>query len=142
MAHGESRPRAVQRLDIQNASPVGHKYDEMIDRESAFEVLLAESEKEAAEAAQAQVEAEAAKPQKEEKKGKAKKSLVGKVLSGIATAVIGVFATSIGSIIGNKITGKKSKTTSTKDVAGRAVKNATSSAVRTVSRSILGSLIK
>ena len=139
-----------QRLDIQNASPVGHKYDEMIDRESAFEVLLAESEKAVAETAQPPVEPPTGKPEKEDKKekkeekksGKAKKTLVGKVLSGIATAVIGVFATSIGSMIGNKISGKKSKTTTTKSITERAVKNATSSAVRTVSRSILGSLIK
>ena len=141
---------AGQRLDIQNASPVGHKYDEMIDRESAFEVLLAESEKAVAEAAQPPVEPPTGNPEKEDKKekkeekksGKAKKTLVGKVLSGIATAVIGVFATSIGSMIGNKISGKKSKTTTTKSITERAVKNATSSAVRTVSRSILGSLIK
>ena len=132
-----------QRLDIQNASPVGHKYDEIIDRESAFEVLLAESEKVAAEAAQAEAQAEAAKPQKEEKKaGKAKKGIIGKVLSGIITAIVGTIATAVGALVGNKISGKKSKTTSTKSVTERAVKNATSSVVRTVSRSVLGSLIK
>ena len=132
-----------QRLDIQNASPVGHKYDEIIDRESAFEVLLAESEKVAEEAAQAEVQAEAAKPQKEEKKaGKAKKGIIGKVLSGIITAIVATIATAVGALVGNKISGKKSKTTSTKSVTERAVKNATSSVVRTVSRSVLGSLIK
>ena len=141
---------AGQRLDIQQASPIGSKYDTMIDRESAFEVLLAESEKAAAEAAeiQAKAETEAAVAkeekarEKEEKKGKKNKTVIGKVLSGIATAIIGVFATSIGSIVGNKISGKKSKTTSSKSIAERAVKNATSSAVRTISRSVLGSLIK
>ena len=42
----------------------------------------------------------------------------------------------------NSVTGKKSKKTSAKDVAGKAVKSATTTAMRKLTRSILGNLIK
>ena len=47
-----------QRLDINNASPVRGKYDNMIDRESAFEILLADQQKAQEEQARQQAEVE------------------------------------------------------------------------------------
>jgi hypothetical protein len=142
---------AGQRLDIQNASPLGGKYDHIIDRESAFEVLLADAQKaaeeqarqqeeierqkeEAAAAAQAKKAAPAAKP------AKPKKSIAGAVAAAAATAAISSVSRSAGTAVANAVTGKKSK--STKSTAEKAIGSATSSALRTLTRSILGSLIK
>ena len=151
-----------QRLDIRNASPLKGKYDNIIDRESAFEVLLADRQRAEEEQARQQ---QAIEEQKQRaaierqqqvsvtkssgrgtttvtKKTKKSKSLGTVVASAAAGAIISTVSRSAGTALGNAITGKKSKTTSTKDVAGRAVTNATSSVIRTLTRSILGSLIK
>lgn len=139
-----------QRDTIIKQSRIYGRYDKMIDRESAFEVLLAESEKAAKEqeaAAQAAAEEkEAAKQAKEAEKaaGKAKKEAPSqgkKIFKSIATAVIGTVATAVGTSVANAATGKKSKTT-TKDIAGKAIKNATTTATRQITRSILGNLLK
>ena len=123
------------------------RYDKMIDRESAFEVLLAESE-EAAKEAQAQKEAE--ERELEEKKasksssgGKAGRSL-GKAIFGAAIgAAITSVTNSIGTSVANAATGKKSKTkTDAKTVANKAIKSATTSVTRQLTRSILGNLLK
>lgn len=123
------------------------RYDNMIDRESAFEVLLAESE-EAAKEAQAQKEAE--EREQEEKKaaksssgGKAGKSL-GKAIFGAAIgAAITSVTNSIGTSVANAATGKKSKTkTDAKTVANKAIKSATTTVTRQLTRSILGNLLK
>ena len=140
---------AGQRLDIQNASPLGGKYDQVIDRESAFEVLLADAQKAAEEQAKQQEEverqkAEAASAQAKKasaaKTGKAKKSIAGAVAAAAATAAISSVSRSAGTAVANAVTGKKSK--STKSTAEKAIGSATSSALRTLTRSILGSLIK
>ena len=146
---------AGQRLDIQNASPLGGKYDHIIDRESAFEVLLADAQKAAEEQAKQQEEierqkAEAAKPQYREpqaaapatkKASKAKKTIAGTVAAAAATAAISSVSRSAGTAVANAVTGKK-KSKNSKSTAEKAIGSATSSALRTLTRSILGSLIK
>ena len=54
----------------------------------------------------------------------------------------GTLATIAGKKVSDAITGKKSKDTSVKDAAGRAVKNATSAAGRQILRDVLGNLVK
>ena len=149
-----------QRAQIINQSRVYGKYDKLVERESAFEVLMAEKEAEAKQREEPQkgtgkgytapVEVEAEKPTKAAKVPKAtttkkKSSVMSKVVKAVITAVTATAATAIGNEVSNKVTGKKSKTT-TKDSAGKVVKNATSAATRTITReitrSILGNLVK
>ena len=130
-----------QRLDIIKGSRLYGKYDKPEDRESAFEVLLAESEKAAKEAADAAEEAAAAKEKEKEEKAKGKKgSLISRIWKSVITAITASLATIIGTTVANKITGKqsKSKTSATE----RITKSATSAATRTITRDILGNLIK
>ncbi len=148
-----------QRDNIIKASRLYGKYDKMVDRESAFEVLLEQSEKEqkelerikaekeaAKEAAKAEKEAEkeAAKAEKEAEKEKKKPGILKKVWKAIVTAVTATFATIVGAFVTEKVTGKKSK--SSKSATERITKNATTAATRTITRelgrSILGNLIK
>ncbi len=133
-----------QRGQIINQSRLYGKYDTVVDRESAFEVLMEEAEaaaKAVQEAAEAAAAAEAEeKAAKEE--AKSKKSGKGSgLLKGVFGAVVGAALTSVTNSIGTevtkKVTGKKSKTT-TKDIAGKAVGAAT----RKLTRSILGNLLK
>ena len=129
-----------QRGQIINQSRLYGKYDKTIDRESAFEVLMAESE------AAMQAEQEAAAAETEEKENRSKKSSGGNsLLKGIFGAVVGAVVTSVTSSIGSevskKVTGKKSKTTA-KDIAGKAVGSAARTATRQLTRSILGNLMK
>ena len=131
-----------QRLDIIKQSRIYGKYDNPIDRESAFEVLMAEAEQ------QMQAAEEEAADKEEEKAaaktGKEKPGIMSKVMKAIITAVTSTLAAILGTYVSNKVTGKqtKSKTSST----GRVVKNATSAATRTITkeltRDILGNLIK
>ena len=135
-----------QRGQIINQSRLYGKYDKVVDRESAFEVLMEEAamkaEQEAAEAAAAaEAEEKAAK-----EAAKAKKSgKGGGLLKGIFGAVVGAVVTSVTSSIGTevskKVTGKKSKTTA-KDIAGKAVGSAARTATRQITRSVLGNLVK
>ena len=137
-----------QRDKIIKSSRIYGRYDTMIDRESAFEVLLAQSEAdaqaeaEAREAAeQEKLDAKAAKEQEKEEKAKSKKkSIWGKVFGAIITSV----TAALGTHVANTVAGKKSRS---KDSIGKKVtKSAVGSATRTVtrelSRSILGNLIK
>ena len=136
-----------QRLDIVKGSDIYGKYDEAIDRESAFEVLLAESEQEAVVARQEEEKRlqEAEEKAENKKKEKAKPSIFSKVLKAIITAVTATLATVLGNVVAEKVTGKKTRKSST-TTTGRVVKNATSAATRTItkeiSRDILGNLIK
>ena len=133
-----------QRGQIINQSRLYGKYDKIVDRESAFEVLMEEAEA-ALKAEQEAIEAEAQeKAAKEE--AKSKKSSGGNgLLKGIFGAVVGAVVTSVTSSIGNevskKVTGKKSKTT-TKDIAGKALGSAARTATKQLTRSVLGNLIK
>ena len=122
-----------QRIDIIKRSNIYGKYDTPVDRESAFEQLLAETESQAAAAAE---EEEA----KKEAKEKAKPGLMKKIWKGIITAITGTLAALLGTYVSDKITGKKTK--SNTSITGRVAKNATSSVTRTITRDILGNLIK
>ena len=136
-----------QRGQIINQSRLYGKYDKIVDRESAFEVLMEEAEaamkaqEEAAQAAEAAAAAEA-----EEKSARSKKSDKGSgLLKGIFGAMVGAVVTSVTSSIGSevskKVTGKKSKTT-TKDIAGKALGSAARTATRQLTSSVLGNLVK
>lgn len=127
------------------------RYDNMIDRESAFEVLLAESEAAAKAAEEEKAAAEAAKEEEKkakeaekEKKTSSKKKSVGKTILGAAIgAAITSVTSSIGTAVANTATGTKSKTkTDAKKVANKAIKSATQTATRQLTRSILGNLLK
>ncbi|MCR5312457.1 MAG: DUF853 domain-containing protein [Bacteroidaceae bacterium] len=132
----------AQREQTIKSSNIFGRYEKMIDRESAFEVLLAQSEKDAQiakEEAEVKEQAKAAKEQeKEEKKSSNKKSIVGKIFSAVLTSVAAVIGTSVA----NQVTGKKSKTSITKKVTKSAINSATKTATREITRSILGNLIK
>ena len=134
-----------QRLDIIKQSDIYGKYDQPIDRESAFEVLMAEADQ--ALAAQQEEEAaleEANKVEKQEKTEKQKPGILSKVLKAVMTAVTSTLAAMLGTYVSEKVSGKTTKRrTSTKE---RVVKNATSAATRTITkeltRDILGNLVK
>ena len=134
-----------QRLDIIKQSRIYGKYDTPIDRESAFEVLMAEAEQQMAaeqeEAATAEETKAAGKAEKAEKK---KSGIMSKVLKAILTAITSTLAAVLGTYVSDKVTGKKTK--SKTSTTGRVVKNATSAATRTatkeLTRDILGNLIK
>ena len=130
-----------QRLDLIKQSRIYGKYDTLQERESAFEKLLIETEKERAEAERAEQEALAEKEKEKLEKEKAKKpSLFRKILKAVVTAVTGALATIVGTSISNKITGKKTK--SKTSVTEKITKNTTSAVTRTITRDILGNLIK
>ena len=130
-----------QRLDIIKQSRIYGKYDTPIDRESAFEVLMAEAEQQmAAQEEEAAAQAE----EKEAAKGKQKSGIMSKVWKAVLTAITSTLATILGTYISDKVTGKKTKSRTSS--TGRVVKNATSAATRSVTREltrdILGNLIK
>ena len=130
-----------QRLDLIKQSDIYGKYDTPVDRESAFEVLMQEAERQLAEA-EATTPTDPTEPtEKEEKK---KPGMMSKVWKAVLTAVTSTLATILGAWVSEKVSGKKSKSrTSAKE---RVVKNATSAATRTITkeltRDILGNLIK
>lgn len=133
---------AAQREDIIKKSRLFGRYDNPVDRESAFEMLLAESEKAEAEAIQM---AEESAVEEEKAKSSRKKGLGGKILGAIFTAVTASVASSVGTAVSNKVSGKKSKTTA-RTATSKAVKSATTAATRTLTReltrNVLGTLIK
>ena len=132
-----------QRGQIINQSRLYGKYDKVIDRESAFEVLMEEAEaalkaeQEAAEAAAA----EEAAAKEEAKAGKSGGGLMKGIFGAVVGAVVTSVTSSIGSEVSKKVTGKKSKTTA-KDIAGKAVGSVARTATRQLTRSILGNLLK
>ena len=131
-----------QRGQIINQSRLYGKYDKVIDRESAFEVLVAEAEaalkaeQEAAEAAAA-AEAEEKAAKEEAKTKKSGKGVLGGIFGAVLGAAVTSVTSSIGTEVSKKVTGKKSKTTA-KDIAGKAVGAAT----RKLTRTVLGTLLK
>jgi len=129
-----------QRKQCINASKLYGKYDRVIDRESAFEVLLAQSEQQ-----QVQVQAKE-EPKRQEKPVKEKKKSGGlgsKILAATIGAAIASVSRSVGTQVANKVTGKKTKTkTDGKSIANKAIGSATSTATRTLTRSLLGNLLK
>ena len=131
-----------QRLDIIKQSRIYGKYDTPIDRESAFEVLMADAERALQEQEQQQAEIDIPKP--EAKAEKKKPGIMSKVLKAVLTAITSTFAAILGTYVSDKVTGKKTK--SRTSTTGRVAKNATSAATRTITkeltRDILGNLIK
>ena len=117
------------------------KEQEKADREAAKEQARIEREEAKA---QKEAEREAIRQQKEaEKAEKSKFSWKRTILGTLATAVISTVASAIGSTVGKAVTGEKSKKTTTgKDVLGRAAKNATSSVTRKVSKEVLKEIFK
>ena len=137
----------AERTQIINSSMIAGKYDRPIDRESAFEVLLADAKKaeqeQAAQEAEVAAQAEASvKAAGKNGNSKGTSSIFSKIAKAAAGAVITSVTASVGTAVANSVTGKKSKTTSGKSIANRAIKNATSSATRTLTRSLLGNLLK
>ena len=151
-----------QRATIIKQSRLWGRYDNPVDRESAYEILVAatqeaerqkaeieaqkKAEKEAALQAKEQekLDKEAAKAEKEKQK-KAKNSVASKVLRSVITAVTGVVAASVADSVSNKVTGTKKKssgTSTTKKAVQKATKSATNTITRELTRSILGNLIK
>ena len=132
-----------QRLDIIKQSRIYGKYDTPIDRESAFEVLMADAERQLAEQQQQETEIDIPKPG-EAKPEKKKAGMMSKVWKAVLTAITSTLATILGTYVSDKVTGKKTK--SRTSATGRVVKNATSAATRSITkeltRDILGNLIK
>jgi hypothetical protein len=131
-----------QRLDIIKQSRVYGKYDTPIDRESAYEILMKESDEQ--QKAIAEAEEEKAMEKAEKKTEKKKPGMMSKVWKAVLTAVTSTLATILGTYVSNKVSGKQSKSkTSAKE---KVVKNATSAATRTITkeltRDILGNLVK
>lgn len=127
-----------QRKAIIAQSKLGIKYDQPIDRVSAYEQLMQMKQQAEQEVAE---DSDKTTPTSAEHSGN---TLFGKILKSVITALTATFASIIGTAVSNKVTGKKSRSrTSTTE---RAVKNATSAATRTmtreITRSILGNLVK
>lgn len=129
-----------QRADIIKYSKVYGRYDTPYDRESAFEVLLAQQE----EAGNDEQQEKTAKS--EGKPGKKGKGLGAKIAGAVLTAVTASVARSVGTAVSNSISGKKSSSKNKKSTAGKAASSAASAATRTITReltrSILGNLIR
>ena len=131
-----------QRADIIKHSRIMGKYDMMVDRESAYEMLMKEAEQAAKEAEKVAEEEE--KEKEKGKDGKKKKGFFSKVLKAVMTALTSTLAAIVGAFVTSKVTGKESKSkTSAKE---KVVKNATTAATRTITREltrdILGNLVK
>lgn len=132
-----------QREQIIKQSRLYGRYDKVVDRESAFEVLMEEAEAEL-KAEQEAAEAEAAAQAQEKaakEKGKQGKGILGSIFGAVVGAALTSVTSSIGAEVSKKVTGKKSRTT-TKDIAGKAAGAAARTATRQLTRSILGNLLK
>ena len=133
----------TQRSEIIKQSRIYGKYDEMVDRESAYEKLskLAEEAEKAENVDNTEVPDKSEPAEKSEKKNS---GFMGKVLKAVVTAVTSTLAAILGTIVSDAVTGKKTKSRTSK--TGRVVKNATSAATRTITkeltRDILGNLVK
>lgn len=124
-----------EREQIIRKSRLYGRYDNAIDRESAFEVLLKQAEDKAA-------KEEPAKTSKEAKGNSSKsKGFGSKILAALATAVAASVTRSVGTAVSDAVTGKKSSTT-TKKAAGKAASSAAQAVTKELTRSILGNLIK
>ncbi len=130
-----------QRSDLIKRSNIYGKYDTPVDRESAFEVLMQQSEELATQKKEEEAVEKTEKTKKTEKK---KPGVMSKVIKAVFTAVTATLGTILGNAVSNKVTGKKTK--SSTSATGKVVKSATSAATRTVTREltrdILGNLIK
>ena len=132
-----------QRLDIIKQSRIYGKYDTPVDRESAYEQLMKETELEKA-SENSEISEKSENSDNNPKAEKKKPSIMSKVWKAVLTAITSTLATIVGTYVSDKVTGKKTK--SKTSATGRVVKNATSAATRSVTREltrdILGNLIK
>ena len=108
-----------QRAELIASSRIAGKYDEAVDRESAFEKISKQREKDAAEAAEAeaQEQAERERELKEKEQAKSakrssgmKKSIIGSIIGTAAT----YFTKTLAQQMARKITGGTIRTTTTK----------------------------
>ena len=132
-----------QRLDIIKQSRIYGKYDTPVDRESAYEQLMKDTEFEKA-SENSEISEKSENSDNNPKAEKKKPGIMSKVWKAVLTAITSTLATILGAYVSEKVTGKKTKSrTSAKE---RVVKNATSAATRTITkeltRDILGNLIK
>ena len=139
-----------ERSDLIRRSRLFGRYDNPIDRESAYELITKATEE--AEAIKAQMEEEEARQKEEAKNAKEAekqkkeadkkkgKGIGSKVLKSVITAVTGVAAAAVADSVTGAVTGKKTK--SKKSVGEKMVNRATKSATSTLTRSILGNLLK
>ena len=150
-----------QRADVIKRSRLFGRYDHLVDRESAYELITAatlEAERQKAEI-EAQIQAEkqaaieakeAAKAAREAEKAQrerakqAKNSIASKVLKSVLTAVTGVAAAAAADAVSSKVTGKKSssKTSTGSKMVTKATRSATNTLTKELTRSILGNLVK
>ncbi len=134
----------AQREEIIRKSRIYGKYDKPVDRESAFEVLMEESEKELAALEEEKQLKEKEKEEAKEAKEKSKPGFFSKVAKAVLTAITSTLAAVLGTIVSDKISGKKTKSRTT--AGQKVVKNATNAATRTITkeltRDILGNLKK
>lgn len=108
-----------QRATLISSSRIAGKYDEAVDRESAFEKIVKQREAEEQKAAEAQAEAEAEKEREREEKEQAKaakkgstsmkKSIIGSIIGTAAT----YFAKTMAQQLAKKITGSTRTTSRT-----------------------------
>lgn len=137
-----------QRLDIIKQSKIYGKYDTPVDRESAFEVLLAQANTAQKIGGDAPATSGRRNDGGDAPVGNGGKKqgggIIGKVMKAIIAALTTTLASMLGTYVSDKVTGKKTKTRTT--TTGRVVKNATSAATRTLTREltrdILGNLRK
>ena len=134
----------AERRDIIKKSRLYGRYENAIDRESAFEVLLKKAEEDAK---AREIEANNQKKEKEKSADKKKgKSFGSLILGAIATAVASSVANSLGNAVKDSISGKGTASSGTKKAvgkaAGNATRNVTKSVTNQITRSILGNLIK
>ncbi|MBQ7472301.1 MAG: DUF853 family protein [Prevotella sp.] len=130
-----------QRQTIIRQSRIYGKYDNMVDRVSAYEMLMKEQEELPLVPETSELPEKAGTPEREEKK---KPGLMGKVLKAVLTALTSTLAAILGTWVSDQVSGKKTKSrTSTRQ---KVVKNATNAATRTITREltrdILGNLTK
>ena len=146
-----------ERSDLIRRSRLYGRYDHPLDRESAYEIITAATEEaerikaemKAEEEAQKQAAAEAKaaeqarkeeeKRKKEEEKKK-KGGIGSKVLKSVMMALTGVAAGAVADKVTAKVTGKETK--SKKSLTEKAVSRTTRSATSTLTRSLLGNLLK
>ena len=111
-----------QRAELISSSRLAGKYDEAVDRESAFEKILKQREAEAAEAEREKAaEAEAEEREREAKEAKSRRSSGTKkgVLATVLGTAVTYFAKTLATQMARKITGGTIRTTTKKKTTKR-----------------------
>ncbi len=137
-----------QRTEIIRKSRLYGRYENAVDRESAFEVLLKQSEEEAKAAEEQRLKEEEERARKEQEKaeskkgGKKEKTLGSVIAASVVTAVSASIAKSVGNSVSNALGGKKTSSSRKKSTTGKVVSDTATAVTRSLCRSILGNLIK